>query len=168
MALRTNFLWHAMLVAPPAFVVVPGSRDLAVFIRRRGNLSRRFAARGHRHPDHHNRAPREHIAKRHQDTPFKGNQYESEPTSTNSRVSASFTLNSGVFTGDLNNTYSTRRTSSDITIAPITPPITTVASGRCTSAPIPVLNAIGKKPRLATKVVINTGRSRVVAASITA
>ena len=26
------------------------------------------------------------------------------------------------------------------------PPMTTVASGRCTSAPVPVLSAIGKKP----------------------
>ena len=70
--------------------------------------------------------------------------------------------------GDLNSTYSTRSTSSDITIAPITPPMTTVASGRCTSAPMPVLNAIGRKPRLATSVVISTGRSRVIAACVTA
>ena len=51
-----------------------------------------------------------------------------------------------------------------MTIALMTPPMTTVASGRCTSAPMPVLNAIGTKPRLATSVVISTGRSRVRAA----
>ena len=43
------------------------------------------------------------------------------------------------------------------------PPITTVASGRCTSAPIPVANAIGIKPKDATKAVITIGRKRVVA-----
>lgn len=41
------------------------------------------------------------------------------------------------------------------------PPITTVANGRCTSAPDPLLNAIGKKPKEATKAVIKTGRKRV-------
>ena len=45
------------------------------------------------------------------------------------------------------------------------PPITTVASGRCTSAPAPTLNAIGTKPRLATSAVISTGRRRVSAPS---
>mgnify|MGYP006894100693 CR=1 FL=1 len=45
------------------------------------------------------------------------------------------------------------------------PPITTVASGRCTSAPAPTLIAIGTKPRLATRAVIRTGRSRVRAPS---
>lgn len=40
------------------------------------------------------------------------------------------------------------------------PPITTVASGRCTSAPVPVANAIGIKPSDATQAVINTGRKR--------
>ena len=46
--------------------------------------------------------------------------------------------------------------------------MTTVASGRCTSAPTPVLNAIGTNPKLATNVVISTGRRRVVAACVTA
>ena len=41
------------------------------------------------------------------------------------------------------------------------PPITTVARGRCTSAPIPVARAMGTNPREATKAVISTGRSRV-------
>ena len=49
-----------------------------------------------------------------------------------------------------------------------TQPITTVASGRWTSAPTPVLNAMGTKPRLATSPVINTGRRRVTAAWRTA
>ena len=39
------------------------------------------------------------------------------------------------------------------------PPITTVARGRCTSEPGPVLKAIGIKPRLATRAVMSTGRS---------
>ena len=41
------------------------------------------------------------------------------------------------------------------------PPITTVAKGRCTSAPAPEDNAIGTKPRLATSAVMSTGRRRV-------
>ena len=41
------------------------------------------------------------------------------------------------------------------------PPMTTVASGRCTSAPAPVAIAIGTKPSEATSAVISTGRSRV-------
>ncbi len=45
-----------------------------------------------------------------------------------------------------------------------TQPITTVASGRCTSAPTPVFTAMGTNPRLATRPVISTGRSRVRAA----
>jgi hypothetical protein len=48
------------------------------------------------------------------------------------------------------------------------PPITTVARGRCTSAPTPLLKAIGRKPRLATRAVMSTGRRRVRAASSTA
>jgi len=48
------------------------------------------------------------------------------------------------------------------------PPMTTVASGRCTSAPAPVEIAIGMKPRLATRAVITTGRRRVAAPSRTA
>jgi len=46
----------------------------------------------------------------------------------------------------------------------MSPPMTTVANGRCTSDPIPVLNAIGTKPRLATSAVISTGRRRRSAA----
>ena len=40
------------------------------------------------------------------------------------------------------------------------PPITTVASGRCTSAPAPCESAIGRKPMDATVAVISTGFSR--------
>jgi hypothetical protein len=40
------------------------------------------------------------------------------------------------------------------------PPITTLASGRCTSAPVEVEIAIGTKPKLATNAVIKTGLSR--------
>ena len=40
------------------------------------------------------------------------------------------------------------------------PPITTVASGRCTSAPSPVERAIGRNPSEATRAVIVTGRRR--------
>ena len=64
--------------------------------------------------------------------------------------------------------YKTRSTSRLITRALKTPPMTTVAKGRWTSAPIPVLKAIGRNPRLATSAVINTGRRRVIAASSTA
>ena len=45
------------------------------------------------------------------------------------------------------------------------PPMTTLASGRCTSAPAPVASAIGTNPRQATSAVISTGRSRVSAPS---
>ena len=41
------------------------------------------------------------------------------------------------------------------------PPITTVAKGRWTSAPVPVAKAIGTNPREATKAVIKTGRNRM-------
>lgn len=41
----------------------------------------------------------------------------------------------------------------------IIPPITTVASGRCTSEPAPTLKAIGMKPRLATSAVMRTGQA---------
>ena len=41
----------------------------------------------------------------------------------------------------------------------ISPPMTTVARGLCTSAPAPVLKAIGIKPKQATRAVIETGLS---------
>ena len=41
------------------------------------------------------------------------------------------------------------------------PPMTTVASGRCTSAPAWVEIAIGMKPNAATAAVVSTGRSTV-------
>ena len=43
------------------------------------------------------------------------------------------------------------------------PPMTTVARGRWTSAPALVASAIGTNPKEATIAVINTGRSRVFA-----
>jgi hypothetical protein len=48
------------------------------------------------------------------------------------------------------------------------PPITTLASGLCTSAPVEVESAIGIKPKLATNAVINTGRRQRRAPAITA
>src|SRR6266446_593065 len=45
----------------------------------------------------------------------------------------------------------------------INPPITTVASGLWTSAPVPVAIAIGTKPSEATRAVISTGRTRSIA-----
>ena len=52
-------------------------------------------------------------------------------------------------------------------VATSKPPITTVASGLCTSAPAPLLNAIGRKPRDATNAVINTGRNLTFVPDIT-
>lgn len=62
-------------------------------------------------------------------------------------------------TGKMNNVMSILET---------TPPITTVASGRCTSAPTPLLKAIGKKPTLATADVIRIVRKQLSEASVTA
>ena len=56
-------------------------------------------------------------------------------------------------------TYRIGSTKSVKKVAMSKPPITTVANGRCTSAPAPLLMAIGKKPSEATKAVISTGRS---------
>ena len=60
-----------------------------------------------------------------------------------------------------NQRYRTGRSTSVSRVADTRPPMTTVASGRCTSAPAPWLMAIGRKPREATAAVIKTGRSRV-------
>ena len=57
--------------------------------------------------------------------------------------------------------YKIGKTKSVKSVAVSKPPITTVANGRCTSAPAPLLNAIGKKPKEATAAVIKTGRRRV-------
>src|SRR5690554_7705537 len=43
------------------------------------------------------------------------------------------------------------------------PPITTVASGFCTSAPAPVAIAIGMKPTMTTSAVVRTARRRLAA-----
>ena len=61
---------------------------------------------------------------------------------------------------NLNNTGKTTKVSK---VAVNNPPMTTVANGRCTSAPARVEIAIGKKPKAAAKAVNNTGRSRSVA-----
>ncbi len=59
--------------------------------------------------------------------------------------------------------YRAGNTSRVNTVLETNPPITTVASGLCTSAPVPEAIAIGTKPRDATKAVINTGLSLVIA-----
>src|SRR6266404_4576576 len=64
--------------------------------------------------------------------------------------------------------YSTGKRSKVRNVELRIPPITTVASGRCTSAPDPLASAIGTNPRLATNAVISTGLSRVKAPSHTA
>ena len=56
-----------------------------------------------------------------------------------------------------NSIYKMGKTYSVNKVASKSPPITTVANGRCTSAPAPLLMAMGKKPREATSAVINTG-----------
>ncbi|MNE11684.1 hypothetical protein D3C80_1044520 [compost metagenome] len=60
-----------------------------------------------------------------------------------------------------NNRYNAGNTNRVRNVAVMSPPITTVASGRCTSAPAPLLSAIGRKPKEATAAVINTGRKRL-------
>ena len=57
-------------------------------------------------------------------------------------------------------TGSTKRVSS---VLDMRPPITTVANGFCTSAPVPVARAMGMNPKEATSAVISTGRNRVTA-----
>ena len=68
---------------------------------------------------------------------------------------------------ELNIMYSNGSTNSVRKVAVINPPITTVANGFCTSAPALLLNAIGKKPKLATVAVINTGLNLIFVPSIT-
>ena len=50
----------------------------------------------------------------------------------------------------------------------VRPAATTIASGRCTSAPGPVEKRSGNKPKIDTSAVMRIGRSRFVAPSITA
>lgn len=59
--------------------------------------------------------------------------------------------------------YNIGRTNNVSNVAVTSPPITTVANGRCTSDPGPVLTAIGMKPKLATKAVMSTGLKRLAA-----
>ncbi|MDF2694913.1 MAG: hypothetical protein K0S65_3296, partial [Labilithrix sp.] len=60
------------------------------------------------------------------------------------------------------------RTNTVSTVAETRPPMTTVASGRCTSLPGAVDSAIGKKPNDATSAVMSTGRRRSSAARMIA
>lgn len=55
--------------------------------------------------------------------------------------------------------YRTGRTSRVRMVDERIPPITTVAKGRCTSAPVPLAKAMGTNPKDATRAVINTGLS---------
>src|SRR5262245_28961055 len=48
------------------------------------------------------------------------------------------------------------------------PPTTTVASGRCTSDPMPVARAAGTIPNSATRIIINTGRNCAFAPAMAA
>src|SRR5690606_2283757 len=54
------------------------------------------------------------------------------------------------------------------TVAVISPPITTVASGFWTSAPAPGARAMGMKPTMATSAVVRTARMRLAAPWIAA
>jgi hypothetical protein len=67
-----------------------------------------------------------------------------------------------------NQEYTEGKTSNVSSVEVIKPPMTTVASGRCISAPALVDIAIGTKPRLAMRAVIMTGPNRIMAASTTA
>lgn len=58
-----------------------------------------------------------------------------------------------------NNTQSAGSTSKVSMVDETMPPMTTVASGRCTSAPAPVATAIGTKSSEATSAVMSTGRN---------
>lgn len=88
------------------------------------------------------------------------NKYQTDPESP----VPGHSISSSVALALPNTAYSTGSTSRVSIVEETTPPITTVAKGRCTSAPIPVLSAIGMKPKLATIAVISTGRSRCSAA----
>ena len=63
------------------------------------------------------------------------------------------------------NRYNNDNTSNVNKVDDKIPPMTTVANGRCTSAPVPVTSATGTNPSDATNAVINTGRRRVMARS---
>ena len=55
------------------------------------------------------------------------------------------------------------KTNSPSAVEETIPPMTTVASGRCTSAPAWVEIAIGMNPNAATSAVVTTGRKTVAA-----
>ena len=58
--------------------------------------------------------------------------------------------------------YKIGKTNKVKNVATNRPPITTVAKGFCTSAPEPLLKAMGKNPNDATNAVIKTGRNRIL------
>ncbi len=64
--------------------------------------------------------------------------------------------------------YSVGRTTSVRSVDVTMPPMTTVASGRCTSAPVPCDSAIGRNPMAATSAVISTGFRRSAAPAMVA
>ena len=68
---------------------------------------------------------------------------------------------------ELNKTYSTGSTTKVSRVAEISPPTTTVAKGRWTSAPAEPESAIGKKPKAAAEAVRSTGRKRSAAPTVT-
>src|SRR5205823_5514948 len=72
--------------------------------------------------------------------------------------------------GDFSKTrsYKTGSKNNVRTVEVNSPPITTEARGRWTSAPVDVDTAIGRKPKLATHAVINTGLNLRLAPSTTA
>src|SRR5882757_9129038 len=74
---------------------------------------------------------------------------------------AGFSTRAGWPTVGPNRAYSAGSTARVNRVALIRPPITTVAKGFCTSAPVPVASAIGTKPSEATSAVITTGRNRI-------
>ena len=73
-----------------------------------------------------------------------------------------FRLNDFTFKGLSNIMYKIGNTNKVKKVEVNKPPITTVAKGRCTSAPADCENAIGKKPNAAAAAVNNTGRKRSV------
>ena len=56
----------------------------------------------------------------------------------------------------------TGRMNSAMKVLPMTPAMTTVASGRWTSAPMPTPTAIGKKPMLATSDVMRINQQPLI------
>jgi hypothetical protein len=75
------------------------------------------------------------------------------------------TISSSSESDECTNRYNNGNTSNVNNVDDKIPPMTMVANGRCTSAPVPVASTIGTNPGEATSAVINTGRRRVMAPS---